>query len=120
MVHWAAKVGQMTYRHSAWRDCARMLRLCISETATRVEPANLIQWGKLGMKEFAYIPLVAGIIAWLIGGSIILSRAARREGLRWPTRPPLTKLTVPEFLAYIFLLLLAFGGYALTAALRVP
>lgn len=72
------------------------------------------------MEAFVYLPLVIGSLAWLIGGNAVLYRAAKREGLHWPTFPPLTKLTLSDFWVLVACLLACFAGFAATLALTSP
>lgn len=50
----------------------------------RPEADVVTMWkrGFQGMGMFSYLPLALGALAWLVGGNIILHRAAKREGLR--------------------------------------
>lgn len=64
-----------------------------------------------------YVPVAVGALAWLIGGNVILARVARRKHLRWPTRPPLTELTLTETLSLTAFFLMALGGFVVTTVL---
>jgi hypothetical protein len=72
------------------------------------------------MDAIRYAPAVLGALGWLVGGNLVLYRLARREGLRWPSLPPLRKLTNGEQWLLAAFLVAALAGFLLTAALTEP
>lgn len=68
----------------------------------------------------SYLPLAVGALAWLVGGNAILYRVVRRQGLRWPALPSLTKLTLSESLLLTGCFLAVLGGFAATEILTTP
>ena len=72
------------------------------------------------MDAIRYAPAVLGALGWLVGGNIILYRVAKREGLRWPSFPPLRKFTNGESWLLAAFLTGAFAGFILTVTLTEP
>ena len=72
------------------------------------------------MDAIRYAPAVLGALGWLVGGNLILYRLARREGLRWPSFPPLGKLTNGEQWLLAAFLVAALAGFLLTVTLTEP
>lgn len=72
------------------------------------------------MDAIRYAPAVLGALGWLVGGNLILYRLARREELRWPSFPPLRKLTNGEQWLLAAFLMAALAGFLLTVTLTEP
>jgi hypothetical protein len=55
--------------------------------------------------------LIFGGLVWLIGGSIVLMRAANRQGRTWPQFPKWGEITSTERKTLLALLCVAVGCY---------
>lgn len=64
-----------------------------------------------------YVPMVVGILVWLVGGNLVLHHAMKREGRRWPGFPSRKAITLPEWLMLAACLAATLGCFATTALL---
>jgi hypothetical protein len=62
-------------------------------------------------KTMSTFLLIFGGLVWLVGGSIVLMRASKRQGKTWPQYPKWDETTSAERTTLLVLLFLAVGSY---------
>ena len=63
------------------------------------------------MRTLGVLLLAAGFLLWVVGGHIVLAKAGKRLGLRWPNLPPLSKLTRSEAIKLLSFLVILVASY---------